>query len=182
MRPRKLLVHFWRGFSAAAVALTVVCGEAVAGGAGWGAPAHAVSLPATVDHELWAPPLGAPLHIAAPFSLPHGPYRAGHRGIDFPAAPGMTVRTPASGRVSFVGTVVDRPLISIELDAHTVVSMEPVSSDLAVGDLVVRGMQIGEIASGGHCADACMHLGVRVNDIYVNPLRFFRPKPVLLPW
>lgn len=182
MQVRKLLVRFSRGFGTATITLAVLLGQSVTGGAWWVTPARAVPLTVSVSHELWAPPLGAPLRIAAPFSLPHGPYRAGHRGLDFPADPGMTVRTPVSGRVSFVGTVVDRPLISIELDAYTVISMEPVSSELAVGDLVVRGAEIGEVATGGHCADACMHLGVRVNEVYVNPLRYFKPKPVLLPW
>lgn len=131
---------------------------------------------------LWEPPLGHPLRIAEAYSLPNGPYRAGHRGVDLPAEPGAAVRAPASGTVSFVGTVVDRPVVSIRVDARTIVSLEPVSSGLREGEAVGRGERIGEVASGGHCGDGCLHLGVRVDGAYVNPLRFLRPRPVLLPW
>lgn len=131
---------------------------------------------------LWEPPLGHPLRIAEAYSLPNGPYRAGHRGVDLPAEPGAAVRAPASGTVSFVGTVVDRPVVSIRVDARTVVSLEPVSSGLSEGEAVGRAERIGEVASGGHCGGGCLHLGVRVDGAYVNPLRFLRPRPVLLPW
>ena len=133
------------------------------------------------DHP-WAPPLGHPLVISEPFSLPNGPYRAGHRGVDFPAEPGIQVRAPTSGTVTFVGTVVDRPVLSIRVDSRTVMSFEPISSELRTGNQVRRGEIVGEVASGGHCAASCVHLGVRIDGEYVNPLRFLRPKPVLLAW
>ncbi len=132
--------------------------------------------------ELWYPPLGYPLRVSTAYSLPNGPYRAGHRGIDLPAAPALPVLAPADGTVSFVGTVVDRPLISIRVDDRTVLSLEPVLSGLREGDPVTRGEAIGEVAAGGHCLSVCLHLGVRVDGEYANPLRFLRERPVLLPW
>lgn len=137
---------------------------------------------ATAHGTLWEPPLGSPLRVAAAYSLPDGPYRAGHRGIDLPASPGDTVHSPAGGVVSFVGTVVDRPVVSVRVDARTVVSLEPVESGVQAGDAVQRGAVLGTVASGGHCAADCLHLGVRVDGAYVNPMRFLRPRPVLLPW
>ncbi|MBO1901175.1 M23 family metallopeptidase [Leucobacter weissii] len=134
------------------------------------------------SERLWSPPLGHPLRISAPYSLPNGPYRAGHRGIDLPATSGDPVRAPTSGTISFAGTVVDRPVISIRVDERTVLSMEPVTSALAAGDIVAPGGIVGEIDSDAHCAGGCLHLGVRVDGDYVNPLRFLRPRPVLLPW
>lgn len=129
----------------------------------------------------WSPPLDPPLRVSAPYSLPHGPYAAGHRGIDIPTAAGAAVHAPAGGTVSYVGTVVDRPIVSLQIDAHTVVSFEPVVSELRVGDSLARGERIGHVAAGGHCASHCLHMGVRVSGQYVNPLRFLRPRPVLLP-
>ncbi len=111
-----------------------------------------------------------------------GRYAAGHRGIDLPSAGvGLPVRSPVAGTVSFVGTVVDRPVVSVRVDLRTVVSLEPVASELQVGDVVGPGSALGTTATGGHCGVACVHLGVRVDGEYVNPLRYFRAKPVLLP-
>lgn len=132
--------------------------------------------------RLWAPPLGSPLRILAGYSLPDGPYRAGHRGVDLPASRGDEVRSPAAGSVTFVGVVVDRPVLSILVEAGTVVSLEPVESLLAEGEPVGRNQPLGTVGAGGHCDGACLHVGVRVEGRYVNPLRFLRPRPVLLPW
>lgn len=142
----------------------------------------AEALTGTAPARLWEPPLGHPLRLAAVYSLADGPYRAGHRGVDLPAETGEAVRAPEEGTVSFSGVVVDRPVLSIRLDARTVVSFEPVTSPLSKGDPVMRGERIAQVASGGHCGTACLHLGLRVDGEYANPLRFLRPRPVLLPW
>ena len=131
----------------------------------------------------WAPPLGAPLRIAQPYRPPPTPYAAGHRGIDLPAVSGNTVSAPAHGVVSFVGKVVDREVISVRVDARTVVSLEPVNAEgVAEGDAVSRSEPLGEVSTGGHCGAECLHLGVRVDGEYVNPMRFFAGRPILLPW
>lgn len=135
----------------------------------------------TLAGPLWFPPLGHPLTVSAPFSLPGGHYAAGHRGIDLPASAGDTVRAPAAGTVSFVGTVVDRPIVTLRINDRTLVSFEPITTTLRAGDEVGRGEIIGEVGAGGHCQASCVHLGARVDGAYVNPLRFLRSKPVLLP-
>lgn len=132
---------------------------------------------------LWYPPLGRPFHVSTPYRAPPTPYAAGHRGIDLPAAVGDEVFAPASGTVSFVGTVVDRPVVSIRVDSRTVVSLEPVeAAGLAEGASIARGGSLGVIGAGGQCDVACLHLGVRVDGDYVNPTGFFVERPVLLPW
>ena len=141
-----------------------------------------LGLALTVQPGAWLPPLGEPLRVAARFDLPDGPYAAGHRGLDLPATAGDAVRSPATGSVSFSGVVVDRPVVSIRVDDRTVLSLEPVASELGVGAAVARGQPIGVVARGGHCDARCLHLGVRVDGEYVNPLRFFWGRPVLLPW
>lgn len=141
----------------------------------------ALALVASVDESVWSAPLGDPLMVTAHFDLPNGPFNAGHRGIDVSGFSEI-VRAPTAGVVTFSGTVVDRPVLSIRVDEQTIVSFEPVTSDLDAGDPVSRGQAIGTIARGGHCSAECLHLGVRVNGEYVNPMRFFKRRPVLLPW
>lgn len=116
------------------------------------------------------------------YDLPNGKYQAGHRGIDLPSTPGALVRAPTSGVVSFAGVVVDRPTLTIRTASGALLSIEPLVSEAKTGDTVTAGQIIGAVSVGGHCADQCLHLGVRVNDEYVNPLRYFRGKPVLVPW
>lgn len=122
------------------------------------------------------------MRISAPYDLANGPFQAGHRGIDMPTATAAQVTSPTNGVVTFVGTVVDRPVISIEVDDHTIASFEPITSHLEAGDEVARGDPLGTVATGGHCMNECLHLGVRVNGAYVNPMRFLVGRAILVPW
>lgn len=136
----------------------------------------------TQARELWEAPLSSPFRVSAPYALPNGPFNSGHRGIDLPSRVGDEVRAPASGIVTFTGTVVDRPVLAVRLDAQRVLSFEPIVSELRVGDQVMPGETIGAISTGGHCESACLHVGLRVDGAYANPLKFWRHRPVLLPW
>lgn len=140
------------------------------------------SVSGTTAHALWHAPLGSPLRVHTPYDLPNGPYQAGHRGIDITARGAAQVASPVNGVVSYVGTVVDRPVISIKVDERTTVSLEPLTSELVAGDAVARGQPLGLLSTGGHCTTECLHLGVRVDGNYVNPLRFFIARAVLVPW
>lgn len=140
--------------------------------------AHQIS----AAEELWSAPLDGPFEVQRHFELKNGPYRAGHRGIDLPGRSGDVVRAPASGTVTFVGVVVDRPSLTIRVNSQTVYSVEPVSTELRTGDAVARGEPVGVVSAGGHCDDGCLHLGVRVNQQYVNPIRYFRSRAELVPW
>lgn len=130
----------------------------------------------------WEFPCGPPFSIVKQFDKPESKYSAGHRGVDFDRVTCATVKAPASGTVSFVGVVVDRPVLSIKVSEDTVYSFEPVRSELKVGDTVTAGESIGSLGVGGHCESTCLHFGVRVHGEYVNPMRYFFQKPVLLPW
>lgn len=131
----------------------------------------------------WRWPLAPPVNVAAPFLAPATRYSAGHRGIDLVAASGTPVLAPTDGVVSFAGTVVDRPLVTIDHGDGVLVSLEPVLATAAEGEPVARGQPIGSVAAGGHCGDGCLHLGVRVYGEYVSPLVFITglPRAVLLP-
>lgn len=153
--------------------------DAAGAGAGTGVGAGAGSGTGAVR---WLPPLGYSLELLQAYRPPPSPYAAGHRGIDLVATQGASVAAPAAGTVSFAAAVAGRGIVSLRIDARTVVSVEPVEASVEVGSLVLAGQLIGTVATGGHCVADCLHLGVRVDDAYVNPMRFFRSKPQLLPW
>ena len=131
----------------------------------------------------WQWPVSGARSVVEPFRAPAHAYGPGHRGMDVAGAVGTVVVAPADGRVAFRGTVVDRPLITIDHGDGHVTTWEPVSSDLAPGDPVAAGEAIGVIASGGHALRGALHVGVRRDGGYINPLPLFGevPRAVLLP-
>ncbi|MCK2036660.1 M23 family metallopeptidase [Microbacterium sp. SSW1-49] len=138
---------------------------------------------ASVSRPSWAWPLAGARSVAAPYRAPAHEYGAGHRGVDLMAEPGTTVFAPAEGVVAFRGTVVDRPLVTIEHPGGLVSTLEPVSSPLTPGAAVVAGQPLGIVGTGGHTPTGAVHLGVRLNGAYINPLLLFGPvtRAVLLP-
>ena len=73
------------------------------------------------------------------FDPPDKPWMSGHRGVDLGAAhDGVPVTSPAAGTVSFVGVVVDRPVITIDHGNGLRSSFEPVDSPLRTGSAVAR--------------------------------------------
>jgi murein DD-endopeptidase MepM/ murein hydrolase activator NlpD len=116
----------------------------------------------------------APFTVERLASLPPQPWLAGHRGLDLAADVGETVASPAAGVVTYVGFVVNRPVVSIRHDQGLVSSLEPVDSTAVVGDIVARGQPIGSVAETPlHCArHQCLHWGLRINGTYVDPLDF----------
>lgn len=116
----------------------------------------------------------APFEVERLSSLPAQPWLAGHRGIDLAADAGDPVASPGQGIVSFVGFVVNRPVVSIAHAGGLVTSLEPVDAAVAVGESVARGQAVGTVASSpGHCAPAtCLHWGLRLDGAYVDPLDY----------
>lgn len=131
----------------------------------------------------WEWPVDGIRSVVEPFRAPAHEYGPGHRGMDVAAAAGAEVSAPAAGVVAFRGTVVDRPLITIDHGGGRVSTWEPVSSALSPGDVVAAGYPIGTVAAGGHAARGTLHVGVRLDGRYVNPLPLFGevPRAILLP-
>ncbi len=132
----------------------------------------------------WQWPVSPRPPVLRDFDPPPKPWLSGHRGVDLGTAPdGAPVTSPAAGTVSFVGVVVDRPVITIDHGNGLRSSFEPVESSLAAGSAVDAGQVIGTLLPG-HCpAASCVHWGVRRGEDYVNPLQFvmdLRPS-ILLP-
>ncbi|RKR73695.1 peptidase M23-like protein [Frondihabitans australicus] len=131
----------------------------------------------------WTWPLPAPHDVVRGYVQPAEAWSPGHRGVDIAAADGAVVVAPEAGVVHFTGTVVDRPVVSIEHRGGVLSSFEPVAGVVKQGEAVARGQPIGVLVTG-HCGvSVCLHLGARVDGRYVNPLLLLgelRPA-VLLP-
>lgn len=139
------------------------------------APAHALRAGS------WSWPVVGSHTISRGYDAPSVFYGAGHRGIDLVAEVGQEVLAPADGKVHFVGTVVDRELISLD-HGQFLSTFEPVSSPLTEGESVTRGQVIGTVAISSHCT--CLHMGARQGKDYLSPLAMLAsiPAAVLLPW
>lgn len=120
--------------------------------------------------------------ITAQYRQPAHAYAPGHRGVDI-LADGATVVAPADGVVLFSGTVVDRPLLTIQHTDELVSTLEPVASELVAGTPVRRAEPVGTLSSGGHADPGELHFGVRRSGEYINPLTLLGgvPRAVLLP-
>ena len=154
---------------------TDVTASAASAGAAAGAwPAPAVP---------WSWPAAPPHPVVRAFTAPEHRWSPGHRGIDVGTPTGSAVTAPDDGVVHFAGVVVDRPVLSLRHADGVLSSLEPVVSELAAGDPVVRGQVVGTVQAG-HCPDVeCVHLGARIDGEYVSPLMMLglgRPS-VLLP-
>jgi murein DD-endopeptidase MepM/ murein hydrolase activator NlpD len=114
------------------------------------------------------------------FDPPDSPYGSGHRGIDIGAWPGTPVLAPADGVVTFAGPVGGRLFITID-HGDGLESTYSWLDALVVrrGDAVARGSTIA--ASGWGHADSTvphLHMGVRQDDVYLDPLSFLGPVSV----
>lgn len=177
-RPRTLMLWLMMGLVLLSIGVPAVPAADAAAGQD-----PAVHAPAAQDSGAgsehptpsWRPPVvGAP-EVLRPFAAPPAPWAAGHRGVDLAAAEGSPVLSPADGVVSFVGVVVDRPVVSLDHGDGLVSAFEPVETDREVGDVVAAGDTIGTLAreldGSSHCAGAsCLHWGVRLHGDYLNPL------------
>ncbi len=126
--------------------------------------------------EIWAEPVPYFLdkqigNYIAPLSE-RGP---GHRGLDVLVG-SESIRAPEAGFVAFNGLVIDRRVVTIRSGDYRI-SFEPVCSDLAVGQAIDQGELVGHLCEGEagyqeHC-EGCVHLSVRVDRGYLNPMLFY---------
>jgi murein DD-endopeptidase MepM/ murein hydrolase activator NlpD len=158
------------------------------GGAGQALDPGAGGVPA-----LRMPVAGA---VVRGFELPAGPYGPGHRGIDVAVAVGERARAPTAGRVAFAGPVAGATWVSLAVAPGVLVTLGPLlDMATATGRRAPAGAPIGRVASGHGPAPpatgvgpasgqaATLHLSVRVDGVYVDPLPYLvdRPRPRLAP-
>jgi murein DD-endopeptidase MepM/ murein hydrolase activator NlpD len=124
---------------------------------------------------VWVRPVSG--RVARPFRPPATRYGRGHLGVDFSAAPGTSVRAVGAGTVVFAGVVAG--------SRHVVVrhagGLRTSYSFLAAmrvhrGQPVRRGTVLGTTGGRGEHHDGhVLHLGLRIGDAYVDPMRLFAP-------
>jgi murein DD-endopeptidase MepM/ murein hydrolase activator NlpD len=150
--------------------------------------------PATPDPPpvppLWMPVAGA---VVRAFDTRAGPYGPGHRGIDIVASVGELVRSPTAGRVVFAGPVAGTNWVSLLVAPGVLVTLGPLLDPVATADRVRRRTPVGRVAAGHSSPPvgrngpgregATLHLSVRVDEVYVDPLAYLadRPRPRLAP-
>ncbi|REK35927.1 MAG: M23 family peptidase, partial [Actinobacteria bacterium] len=111
-----------------------------------------------------APPVPGP--VTATFA-PVGQY-AGHWGLDFEASFDDVVAAPASGVVTFAGSVAGMKSITVQPLPGLKVSVSYLSSiSVVAGQYVTRGQPIG--AAGAAHGETGTHLSLRIGDVYTDP-------------
>jgi hypothetical protein len=143
---------------------------------------------------LWMPVIGA---VVRGFDARAGPYGPGHRGIDISAPVGATVRAPAAGRIGFAGPVAGTTWVSLVVAPGVRVTLGPMLDPVTAGRVSSRA-PLGRVGPGHRAAPAegagptedagsglaaTLHLSVRVDGVYVDPLAYLidRPRPRLAP-
>ncbi len=139
------------------------------------AVAVAVSAPAGAT-PCWLPPVVGT--VTDPFREPPCTWCAGNRGLEYRVAATTEVRAAASGRVVFVGTVVDVRYVVVQLASgwrHTYGQLT--SSRLEMGDAVIANSVVGT-------ASGTFFFGLRIGDDYADPAPYVgvvRTRPRLVP-
>jgi hypothetical protein len=143
---------------------------------------------------LWMPVTGA---VVRGFDARAGPYGPGHRGIDISAPVGATVRAPAAGRIGFAGPVAGTTWVSLVVAPGVQVTVGPLLDPVTAGRVpsraplgrvgpghrAGRGEGTGPAEGAGSGSGSTLHLSVRVDGVYVDPLAYLidRPRPRLAP-
>ena len=114
------------------------------------------------------------------FDPPDTPFGSGHRGIDIATAFDTPVVAAEAGVVTFAGPVGGRLFVTIDHGAGLESTYSFLAS-LAVrrGAAVVRG-QVIATSGTGHAGTTIphLHLGVKLADVYVDPLDYLGPVEV----
>lgn len=146
------------------------------------APSAGPAAPGTGDRWSWPVGAGERQAVVAPFDAPDERWGAGHRGIDLDASVGERVLAVDDGTVTHRGRIAGRGTVSITHASGVRSTYEPVVSALRVGDDVGQGEVIGHLGDEpGHCAPAaCLHLGAKRGETYLDPMPFFGARRVIL--
>jgi murein DD-endopeptidase MepM/ murein hydrolase activator NlpD len=178
-----------------AALLPVAAPAALGSGEGLAAPPTSTVVPDRPRMPgLWMPVTGA---VVRGFDARAGPYGPGHRGIDIAAPVGATVRAPAAGRIGFAGPVAGTTWVSLVVAPGVRVTLGPLLDPVPAGRVRSRAFLgrvgpghragstggAGSTGSAGSGLGATLHLSVRVDGVYVDPLAYLvdRPRPRLAP-
>ena len=118
----------------------------------------------------YTPPVeGVPIDA---FRAPASPYAAGNRGVDYATDPGQPVLAAAEGEVVFAGRVGHgQHVVVLHPDGVRTSYSFLAAVGVRRGDRVERGAPVGT-------AGTRVHIGARIGEAYVDPLRLFSGRPV----
>jgi hypothetical protein len=135
----------------------------------------------------WTWPLDGP--VLKPFQFGSDPYAAGsHRGLDVAGPTGTRVLAPASGSVSFAGTVPGggRTITIQTADGYAVTLLHLGTIGVTRGASVAEGSAVGTAGTSGDPEHGVpyVHLGIRVASDpqgYLDPLAFLPARTTAPP-
>lgn len=99
-----------------------------------------------------------------------------HGGVDIPAPTGTKIKAPADGVVIFLGRREGYGKV-IEIDHgnnYKTVYGHLHTFDVEVGDRVRKGDFIGEVGNTGRSTGSHLHYEVRLNNVAVDPVTYFK--------
>jgi murein DD-endopeptidase MepM/ murein hydrolase activator NlpD len=126
----------------------------------------------------WTWPVHGP--VIGVYEPPETPFGAGHRGIDIAAPVGTVVVAAEAGVVTFAGPVGGHLFVTLDHGGGLTSTYSWLSSLLVRrDDVVARGAPIA-LSGSGHAASTMphVHFGVRVGDVYQDPLAYLSPPSV----
>jgi len=134
----------------------------------------------TENTALWTEPFVAPLKqikVTAPYgnSRKTGAYSIPHKGVDYRATPGAEVMAINRGIVRLTREfrnhgktmVIDHGLGVMSYYLHLS------KYNVKEGDIVERGQMIALSGDSGYTVGAHLHFAIRINDIAIDPEKFF---------
>jgi hypothetical protein len=121
----------------------------------------------------WTRPV--PGRVTRSFQAPRTRYGAGHLGVDFATLPGTTVRAAAAGTVVFAGVVAGIRHVVVRHANGWRTSYAFLASIRVRRDETVSGGQVLGTAggTGANHRGNVVHLGLRIGDTFVDPMRLF---------
>ena len=143
-----------------------------------GAQLSASAAAAPVADGSWAWPVSGP--VIHRFEPPETPFGSGHRGIDVAVPAGTIVVAPEAGLVAFSGKVAGQLFVTLDHGGGLTSTYSWLSETLVrKGDAVPRGVPIARTGQG-HAGGSVphLHLGVRLDGGYLDPMEFLEPPSV----
>jgi len=128
----------------------------------------------------WVWPVVGPVILG--FDPPDSPYASGHRGIDVAVAVGTPVVAPADGTVTFAGKVGGQLFVTLDHGGGLLSTYSWVSERLVSKGQVVVGGEVVALSGTGHPGSLLpphLHIGVRLDGVYVDPLEYLSPGSVV---